>query len=147
MYSCQVLVDRHKSTWTCTGSSSRNPKFFIALVAGTFPQIRRKSLTTGKCRGIRCLDDWATPRLDTVSLRPVPSDAVMIRPTNVYILRQSDPTRVRLADHLHTAQFDPLEEVGLNVGCDNLTHGQSDPFSAPPSGAGTVRSMTKKWRC
>jgi hypothetical protein len=55
----------------------------------------------------------------------------MIRPTNVYILRQSDPTGVKLSDHPQAAQFDHLE-VGLNVGCDNLTHEQSDPFSAPP---------------
>jgi hypothetical protein len=35
------------------------------------------------------------------------------------------------SDHTQTAQFDPLE-VGLNVGCDNPTHVQSDPFSASP---------------
>jgi hypothetical protein len=40
----------------------------------------------------------------------------------IYILRQSDPTGVRLSDHSQTARFDPLE-VGLNVGCNNLTHG------------------------
>jgi hypothetical protein len=60
-----------------------------------------------------CLDDCTTLHLDTVTLRPAPSDTVTIRPTNVFILRQSDPTQ--------TAQFDPLE-VGLNVGCDNPTH-------------------------
>jgi hypothetical protein len=32
-----------------------------------------------------------------------------------------------------TAQFNPLE-VGLIVRCDDLTQGQSDPFSAPPGG-------------
>ncbi len=79
----------------------------------------------------RCLDDYTTPHLDTVTLRPAPSDTVTIRPTNVFILRQSDPTGVGQSDH--TAQFDPFE-VGLNVGCDNLTHGQSDPFSASPGG-------------
>jgi hypothetical protein len=54
------------------------------------------------------------PRLDTVTLRPAPSDTVTIRPTNVYILWQSDPTGVGLSDHPQTAQFDPLE-VGLIV--------------------------------
>ncbi len=68
-----------------------------------------------------CLDDCATPQLDTVTLRPTPSDTVTIRPTNVLILRQSDPTGVGQSDHTQTAQFDPLEE-GLNVGCDNPTH-------------------------
>jgi hypothetical protein len=61
------------------------------------------------------------PRLDTVTLRPAPSDTITICPTNVFILRQSD--------HTQTAQFDPLE-VGLNIGCDNPTHVQSDSFSA-----------------
>jgi hypothetical protein len=73
------------------------------------------------------------PLLDTVTLRPAPSNTVMIRLTNIFILRQSDPTGVGQSDHTQTAQFDPLE-VGLNVGCDNLTHVQSDPFSAPPGG-------------
>jgi hypothetical protein len=82
-----------------------------------------------------CLDDCATPQLDTVTLRPAPSDTVTIRPTNVFILRQSDPTGVGQSDHTQTAQFDPLE-VGLNVGCDNPTHVQSDPFSASPGGLG-----------
>ncbi len=76
-----------------------------------------------------CLDDCATPQLDTVTLRPAPSDTVMICPTNVFTLRQSDPTGVGQSDHTQTAQFDPLE-VGLNVGCDNLTHVKSNPFSA-----------------
>jgi hypothetical protein len=75
------------------------------------------------------------PRLDTVTLRPAPSDTVMIRPTIVYKLRQSDPTGVGQSDHPQSAHFDPLE-VGLNVGCDNLTHVQSDPFSASPVGLG-----------
>ncbi len=83
----------------------------------------------------RRLDDYATPRLDAVTLRPAPSDTVTIHPTNVYILRQSDPTRVGQSDHPQTAQFDPLE-VGLNIGCDNPIHEQSDPFSASPSGLG-----------
>jgi hypothetical protein len=83
----------------------------------------------------RCLDDYATPQLDTVTLRPAPSVTVTIRPTNVFILRQSDPTGVGQSDHTQTAQFDPLE-VGLNVGCDNPTHVQSDPFSASPGGLG-----------
>ncbi len=38
-------------------------------------------------------------------------------------------------DHTQTAQFEPLE-VGLNVGCDNPTHVQSDSFSASPGGLG-----------
>jgi hypothetical protein len=59
----------------------------------------------------------------------------MIRFTNVFILRQSDPTGVGHSDHTQTAQFDTLE-VGLNVGCDNQTHEQSDPFSASPGGLG-----------
>jgi hypothetical protein len=59
----------------------------------------------------------------------------MIRPTNVYILRQSDPTGVGQFDHTRTTQFDPLE-VGLNVGCDNPIHVQYDPFSAPPGRRG-----------
>ncbi len=83
----------------------------------------------------RCLDVCATPHLDTVTLRPAPSDTVTIRPTDVFILRQSDPTGVGQSDHTQTAQFDPLE-VGLNIGCDNPTHVQSDPFSASPSGLG-----------
>ncbi len=87
------------------------------------------------CFKYRCLDDYATPRLDTVTLQPAPSDAVTIRPTNVYILRQSDPKGVGQSDHPQTAQFDPLE-VGLNIGCDNPTHVQSDPFSASPGGLG-----------
>jgi hypothetical protein len=70
-----------------------------------------------------------------VTLRPAPFDTVMIRPTNVFISRQSDPTEVGQSDHTPTAQFDPLE-VGLNVGCDNPTHVQSDPFSALPGGLG-----------
>jgi hypothetical protein len=70
-----------------------------------------------------------------VTLRPAPSDTVTIRPTNFYILRQSDPTGVGQSDHTQTAQFDPLE-VGLNVSCDNPTHVQSDPFSASPGGLG-----------
>ncbi len=86
-------------------------------------------------RAIRCLDDCATPQLDTVTLRPAPSNTVTIRPTNVFILRQSDPPGVRQSDHTQTAQFDPLE-VGLNIGCDNLTHVQSDPFSASPGRLG-----------
>jgi hypothetical protein len=57
----------------------------------------------------------------TLTLQPAPSDIVTIHPTNVYILIQSNPTGVGMSDHLQTAQFDPLE-VGLNVGCDNLTH-------------------------
>jgi hypothetical protein len=74
----------------------------------------------------------------SVTLRPAPSDTVTIRHTNVCILRQSDPTGAELSDHPQTAQFDHLE-VGLNVGCDNPTHVQSDPFSAPPgAGGGTV---------
>ncbi len=59
----------------------------------------------------------------------------MIRSTNVFILRESDPTGIGQSDHTQTTQFDPLE-VGLNVGCDNPTHGQSDPFSAFPSRLG-----------
>jgi hypothetical protein len=75
------------------------------------------------------------PCLDTVTLRPTPSDTVTICPTNVFILRQSDPTGVGQSDHTQTAQFDPLE-VGLNVSCDNPTHIKSDPFSALPGGLG-----------
>ncbi len=82
-----------------------------------------------------CLDACATPQLDTVTLRPAPSDTVTICPTNVFILRQSDPTGVGKSDHTRTAQFDPLE-VGLNIACDNPTHVQSDPFSASPGGLG-----------
>ncbi len=82
-----------------------------------------------------CLDDCATPQLDTVTLRPAPSDTVMICPTNVFTFRQSDPTGVGQSDHTQTAQFDPLE-VGLNIGCDNLTHVQSNPFSASSGGLG-----------
>jgi hypothetical protein len=88
---------------------------------------------------LRCLDDHATPRLDTVILRPAPSDTLTIRPTNIFILRQSDPTGVEQSDHTQTAQFDPLE-VGLNVSCDNLTHVQSDPFSASPGRLGDSSS-------
>ncbi len=84
---------------------------------------------------IRCLDDCATPQLDTVTLRPTPSGTVTIRPRNVFILRQSDPTWVGQSDHTQTAQSDPLE-VGLNVGCDNPTHEQSDPCSVSPAGYG-----------
>jgi hypothetical protein len=58
-----------------------------------------------------------------------------IRPTNVYIMWQSDPTGFELSDHPQTAQFDP-SEMGLNIGCDNPTHIQSDPFSAPSGGGG-----------
>jgi hypothetical protein len=76
---------------------------------------------SGRYQFFWCLDDCATPQLDTVTLRPAPSDTVTIRPTNVYILRQSDPTGVGQSDYTQTAQFDPLE-VGLNVGCDNPTH-------------------------
>ncbi len=68
-----------------------------------------------------------------MTLPAAPSGTVTIRPTNVFILRQSDPTEVGQSDHTQTAQFDPLE-VGLNVGCDNPTHKQSDPFSASPGG-------------
>jgi hypothetical protein len=91
---------------------------------------------------VGCLDDCATPQLDpvTVTLRPAPSDTVMIRPTNVFILRQYDPTGVGQSDHTQTVQFDPLE-LGLNVGCDHLTHIQSDTFSASPSGLGGVRGQ------
>jgi hypothetical protein len=74
----------------------------------------------------QCLDDCATPQLDTVTLRPAPSDTATIRPTNVFILRQSDPTGVGQSDHTQTAQFDPLE-VGLNVGCDNPTRSLLHP--------------------
>ncbi len=81
------------------------------------------------------LDDYATPRLDAVTLQPAPSDTVTFRQTNVFILRQSVSTGVRQSDHTQTTQFDPLE-VGLNIGCDNLTHEQSDPFSASPGGLG-----------
>jgi hypothetical protein len=70
-----------------------------------------------------------------VTLRPATSHTVTIRPTNVYILRQSDFTGVGQSDHTQTAQFDP-SELGLNVGCDNPTHEQSDPFSASPGGLG-----------
>jgi hypothetical protein len=87
------------------------------------------------CKQIRCLDDYATPQLDTVTLRPALSDTVTIRFTNVFILRQSDPTGVGQSDHTQTAQFDPLE-VGLNICCDNPTHVQSDPFFASPGGLG-----------
>jgi hypothetical protein len=55
------------------------------------------------------------------ALMMLTSNTVSIHPTNVYILSRSDPTGVRLSNHPQTAQFDPLE-VGLNVGCDNLTH-------------------------
>jgi hypothetical protein len=82
-----------------------------------------------------CLDNYAIPPLDTVTLRPAPSDTVTIRPTNIFILKQYDPTGVGQSDHTQTAQFDLLE-VGLNVGCDNLTHVQSNPFSASPGGLG-----------
>jgi hypothetical protein len=82
---------------------------------------------------IWCLDNCAAPQLDTMTLRPALSDTVTIRPTNVFILRQSDPTGVGQSDHTQAAQFDPLE-VGLNFGCDNPTHVQSDPFSASPDG-------------
>jgi hypothetical protein len=70
-----------------------------------------------------------------VTLRPAQSDTVTIRPTNVFISRQSDPTGVGQSDHTQTPKFDPLE-VGLNIGCDNPTHVQSDPFSASPGGLG-----------
>ncbi len=92
------------------------------------------------------------PPLDTVTLRHTPSNTVTIFPTNIFLLRQSDPTGVRQSDHTQTAQFVPLE-VGLNVGCDNLTHIQSDPFSASPGGWGdssgdnTQMAMLKKRRC
>jgi hypothetical protein len=59
------------------------------------------------------------------------SDDNLLR-TNVFILRQSDPTGVGQSDHTQTAQFDPLE-VGLNVGCDNPTHVQSDPRTIRPT--------------
>ncbi len=88
-----------------------------------------------KEEGSGCLDDCATPQLDTVTFRPAPSHTVTIRSTNVFILRQSDTTGVGQSDHTQTAQFDPLE-VGLNVGCDNPAHVQSDPFSASPGGLG-----------
>jgi hypothetical protein len=84
---------------------------------------------------VRCLDDCTTPLLDTVTLRPAPSGTVTIRPTNVFILKQSDPTGVGQSDHTQTAKFDPLE-VGLNIGCDNPTHVESDPFSALLGGLG-----------
>jgi hypothetical protein len=74
------------------------------------------------------------PRLDTVTLRPAPSDTVTIRPTYVYILWPSDPQGL---DCLTTPK--PLSsalQVGLNVGCDNPTQVQFDPFSAPPGGGG-----------
>ncbi len=70
-----------------------------------------------------------------MTLRPAPSDTLTNRPTNVFILRQSDPTGVGQSNHTQTAQFDTLE-VGLNVGCDNPTLVQSDPFSALPRGLG-----------
>jgi hypothetical protein len=96
----------------------------------------------------RCLFVLAPPppRLDTMTLRPTVTDIVSIRPTNVYILRQSDSTGVGLSDHPQTAQFDPLE-VTLSVGCDNPTHVQSNPFSALPSGVGSVRTTTCRWYC
>jgi hypothetical protein len=100
----------------------------------------------------RCLDDYATPRSDTMTLRSAPSDTVTIRPTNVFILRQTDPTVVEQFNHTQTVQFDPLE-VGLNLGCDNPTHVQSDPFSASPgrlgdsSGDNTQMALLKKQRC
>ncbi len=87
-----------------------------------------------------------------MTLRPAPSDTVTIRPTNVFILRQSYPTGVGQSDHTQTAQFDPLE-VGLNVGCDNPIHVQSDTFSALPSRLGdslgddTQMALLKKPRC
>ncbi len=49
-------------------------------------------------------------------------------------------------------QFDPLK-VGINIRCDNPTHGQSDPFSALPSGGGGqfrprhTDGTVKKWHC
>ncbi len=97
-----------------------------------FPAAAQHSYNTAK---FGCLDDCATPQLDTVTLRPALSDTVTIRPTNVFILRQSDPTGVGQSDYTQTTQFDPLE-VGLNIGCDNLTHVQSDLFSASPGGLG-----------
>jgi hypothetical protein len=66
----------------------------------------------------------------------------MFRPTNVYILWQSSLTGVRLSDHPETGQFNPLK-MGLNVRCDNLTLGQSDPFSAPPGGGDSVDHDTQ----
>jgi hypothetical protein len=116
LYMCFVLVCTHNAVHKESAASRDN---------------------TGKynLQNMRCLDDYATPRLATVTLRPAPSDTVTIRPTNVFILRQSDPTGVRQSDHTQTAQFDPLE-VGLNVGCVNPTQVQSDPFSALPGGLG-----------
>jgi hypothetical protein len=82
------------------------------------------------------------PLLDTVTLRPALSDTVTILPTNVYILRQSDPPGVGLSDHPQTAQFDPLD-VGLIVGCDIPTHIQSDPFGGDSSDHNTQMELLK----
>jgi hypothetical protein len=75
----------------------------------------------------------------------------MIRPTNIYILRRPDPTGTGLSDNPQTVQFNPLE-VGLNVGCNNTTHEQSDPFCACPAGLGQfgprhTDGAVKKRRC
>ncbi len=51
-----------------------------------------KRIGTKHIKTKRCLDDCATPQLDIATLRPAPSDTVTIRPTNIFILRQSDPT-------------------------------------------------------
>jgi hypothetical protein len=56
-------------------------------------------------------------------------------PHKCFHIETSDPTGVGQSDHTQTAQFEPLE-VGLNAGCDNPTHVQSDPFSASPGGLG-----------
>jgi hypothetical protein len=99
-----------------------------------------------------CLDDYATPHLDTVTLRPAPSDTVTIRPTNVFILRQSDPTGVGQSDHTQTTQFDPLE------GGSKRWLWQSDPWSIRPIlcfarrvrgqfGRGHTDGAVNKWSC
>ncbi len=120
-------------------------------VAPPLPPSPSQAESSAAMYKVRCLDDYATPRLDTVTLWPAPSDTVRIRPTNVFILRQSHPTGVGQSDQTITAQFDPLE-VDLNVGFDNPTHIQSDPFFALPDGRGQFRQRhtdgaVKKQHC
>jgi hypothetical protein len=55
------------------------------MTPGAVTKLPVESAVVGD-QNFRCLDDWATPSLDTVTLPPAPSDTITNCLTNVYIL-------------------------------------------------------------
>ncbi len=58
----------------------QNPQIQMPEMSVQYCTVYSTVQCTAQCTVYRCLDVCATPQLDTVTLRPTPSDTVTIRP-------------------------------------------------------------------